>query len=294
MILQSGMWEHFVGATGTHTLTASPNESFFIRNLSCTPSANATFITARVEGNTIWNLRDKGYGGNHCPPNPNSTCYGIVEWLRERGIELGIPVGPGESLTLHTYAETQALGVLYDRGTPDQFKPTDPNGSKSKIRTRIMYGVHDTAMTAAAWAHINSSLSPAELSGFPFNENCPDGREIHVLGYCGCPVTEGDGAATDGNTDSARAQLNGKWQHSSDGAGFRYYAAAITAAATNYDITQSLCGPYTSDDPDVPYILPQPIIAVPGDELRYEVYVTAPDLAANIVSFDAIVREIRK
>ena len=159
-----------------------------------------------------------------------------------------------------------------------------------------MYGVHDTALTAAAWAHINKSLSPSELSAFPFNENVPDGREMHILGYCGCPVTEGDGAASDGYTDYLRCQKNGKWQHSSDGAGFRYYAAAITAAATNYDITMSLCGPYTPDDPDMPFILQEPMVCVPGDEVRYEAQVVgaATALAVDIVSFDVILREIRK
>ena len=287
MITEVGMWEHFVGATGIHTLTAQANESFFVRNIFCTPSANATFLTFQVDGVTIYNLRDKGYGGNHCPPNPNSTC---------RGIELGIPVGPGESLVISSYAETQDLGILFDRGTPDHFKNTDPNGSKSKIRTRIQYGVHDTALTAAGWAHINKSLSPAALSAFPFGENCPDGRTIEVLGYCGCPVTEGDGSASDGYTDWMRTQLNARWLHSEDGAGFRYYAAAITAAATNYDITMSLCGPYTSDDPDIPFLLPERLICVPGDELRYEAQVVgaATALAVDIVSFDTILRGIRK
>lgn len=294
MITEVGMWEHFVGATGTHELQAQANESFFIRNFIITPSANDTFMTVAVDGRIIYNLRLVGYGGNHCPPNPNSTCFGIISWLRARGIELGIPVGPGEKLVLTTYAETQDIGVVFDRGTPDEFKNTDPNGSKSSIRRRIMYGVHDTALTAAGWPLINKSLSPGSLSAFPFGENCPDGRKINILGYCGCPVTEGDGAAADGYTDYVRATLNSKWLHSEDGAGFRYYAAAITAAATNYDITMSLCGPYTPDDPDIPFLLPKPIECNPGDELRYEAQVVgaAVALAVDIVSFDVILEEI--
>jgi hypothetical protein len=185
---------------------------------------------------------------------------------------------------------------VLDRGTPDHFKNTDPNGSKSKVRTRIVYGVHDSALTAAGWPWINKSLSPGSLSAFPFGENVPDGREMHILGYCGCPVTEGDGSASDGYADNVRAQRNGKWMHSEDGAGFQYYAAAITSDDTNYDITQSLCGPYTPNDPDLPYLFDEPIVCLPGDELRYEVQVigAATALAADIVSFDVILREIRK
>lgn len=296
MITESGLWEHFTGDTGKHTLAAQANESFFLRNIFCTPSANDTFLTRTVGGVIIDNLRLKGYGGNHCVPNPNSTCRGMIQWLREHGIELGIPVAPGESLILETKAETQDLGIVFDRGTPDEFKNTDPNGSHSKIRRRIMYGVHDTALTAAGWPLINKSLSPGAISSFPFGENCPDGRTIKIIGYCGCPITEGDGSASDGYTDWLRSMLNGKWLHSEDGAGFRYYAASITTSATNYDITMSLCGPYTPDDPDIPFMLPIPLVCKAGDELRYEVQVVgaATALAVDIVSFDVIVEEERE
>ena len=296
MITEQMLCEHFVGATGIHNFQAQSNESFFLRNIICTASANDTFITVAVDGVTIYNLRVKGYGGNHCPANPNSGCIGIIPYLRQKGIELGIPIGPGELLTLTSYAETQDLVAVFDRGTADQFKPTDPNGSKSKVRTRIMYGVHDTALTAAGWPLINKSLSPGSLSAFPFAENVPDGRVMEILGYCGCPVSEGDGSASDGYTDNVRSQLNSKWMHSKDGAGFQYYSVSHTAASTLYEVTQSLCGPYTPTDPDVPYLFDAPIVCEPGDEVRYEVQVVgaATALAVDIVSFDVILREIRR
>jgi len=261
-------------ASGGGDLDADSRESFFLKDIVCAPSTNDTYLTLRVDSKTIYAIRVKGKGGNHCPPLRSPATPGLMPWLRKREIEIGIPVGAGQTLHVDRYAETGEVHLIYDQGDAGDYKSTDVNGSDSKIRRYPSYGTYNTALTASAWATLNDLLGAEELPGFPWTKAVPSGTVMRMLALGGCPCQEGNGSQNEGYSDYLRLLLDGDCLSDDDMIGWRFHLAAATADSTTYDTTTGIVGGITDDDVEEPLIFVPSLEFKTGQQLDVQVYLT--------------------
>ena len=176
----------------------------------------------------------------------------------------------------------------------DTSKQPTQTVQKSKIKRYINYGTHDTALTAAGWARVNKSVSPSELSAFPWGVTAPAGRKYSLIALVGCPYNDGDDVSADGYNTLLRCQHNTKWIDSSDGSGWPFVVASGTGAI--YEASNTIIGPGTIADPEAPLVFNPPLELVSGDELNMDAYVAAGDevsWAADLLDVAVVLEEVR-
>jgi hypothetical protein len=262
-----------ITASGGGTLVADADESFRIRGIYSKPSTNDTYVTVMVQGTTILKLRTVGKAGNHLPFSFIKTAQiyelihaGLFEECLKRGFDLSIPVASGETLTVSRYAEAGLVVIRYDVYDAEDVKPSEPNGTTSKIRRYLHYFENAAAITSSP-ASLASSLMWSGGDQWPVNALAvPQNNVFRLYGILAAPSSRGNGSANKGySTHLQLIQRNTVlFDEDRNGLPLRGYSSQ-TADAESYISEGSVMGPMTAENP-APGLFFEPALVFPEGE----------------------------
>ena len=199
MILQSGMVKAAAGAVALE-LEMPANKSAFITDIRFfTAAAAAEDISVSIDQKRIlqfkapstWQLLAKGIAG---------TMSSIFDVIRDAGLFHGIPIGPGEKLSMTAGGANDFMEVEFDYGDAAEFKPSMINGTQSNVYQLFQVISNDAIMTAAGDWPLNQSDLAALFPQFPGGATVPAKTRMHLNALFGGPTGVGKASETTQNT----------------------------------------------------------------------------------------------
>lgn len=263
MLRQTNMIKRLIGSSGGN-LSAAAGESLLVKRLECIPSASDTYLTLSVDRVTVGYYRVKGKSGNHLGTILSDYLKSnLMEFLANKGVNVAIPVGEGQTFNVARFAEAGNVIIIYDKYDAGDISPTMPNGSDSKEFTFIQYAKVGTAPTATGDALIDTALSPAEFPDFPCGAVVPALHLIKLLGIVGCPVCNASAANVNFETTFMKLIKGREVLFDEDRNGIPFDAQDAVVTADTYKSNFSLIGSCT------PILLNTNVIAN-GDPLMFD------------------------
>lgn len=259
---QANMVKHLT-ASGGGTLEARSGESLRVTRIECIPSTNDTYLTVSVDRVTVAFYRVKGKSGNHL-----GTIHGaylkanIMEFLRNRGINVSIPIAEGQVLSVSRYAEAGNVVLVYDRYDAGDVKATDPNGSEGKEYAFLQYAEIGTTPTAAGDVLIDTSLTPSEFPNFPCAAVVPANHNIELIGVAGSAFVAGAAGPVSFAAKYLKLLRDREVLFDPERLGLPFDGQNAAATALAYVANYSLIGPGTE-------ILVNTNAITPGDPLMF-------------------------
>lgn len=249
-----------VATTVAFSLQADAGESFLIRNIIFGATATTGFPVLRVDRKTVGCYRGGAQGVSHLGHDdaaffPNN----LMKWLADRGVNVTIPVGEGQTFTIERASDTGDVIVIYDIYDAADIKSDMVNGSDSKEYNFIQYMTASAALASAGDHLLDVSLSPAEFPDFPCGKVVPARTVIDILGICGQPVSKGDAGTGHSDTQYLKLVKDRETLFDEDRNGIPFMAVANTTATAIYATDVSLIG----DAVSVPAALTDPCVGVP-------------------------------
>lgn len=294
-----------ITASGGGTLSAAAGKSLLVTKIECVGSTNDTYLTASIDRVTCGFYRVKTRGGNHIAPHIATYArLHIMEFLTRVGIDVRLPIGEGQVLTISRYAETGNVIITYDEHDAGDILATMSNGSASKVFTFLQYMSSSETPTASQNILLDTSLSPAEFPDFPAGKAVPAKHKITLLGLVGCPFTTGAAGPNAWGTSFIKLIKDREVLFDEDRNGIPFDGQDATATADAYGCNFSLIGPCVPVllDSGVkplaePLMLKPPLVFDAGQELNIYlsgVMTTAAAWEETMVDFAAILQAERE
>ena len=200
----------------------------------------------------------------------------ILKYLGDIGIFKGFPVAEGEMFTLSGMEGANSITVIiYELWDPEDISPEMENGSRSMEYVFLNYGNTGENIEAAGDALYDNSVSPAEFPAFPFGKVVPAKHEIDLLGILGSPRAPGENDGTDYlYTKYIKLIKDREVLFDEDRNGLLFLQRSPNVES-NIDQTAegfSLIGNLSEYDNNPPFMFPEGLKMVPGDELN--IYLT--------------------
>jgi len=247
-------------------------------NLATVRSAGATIIQWMVGSALL----------SHIYPAPSTSKQkNVLQFLKEKGINVEIPVPEGEKFVVTLPTSVDYILAKYREVTPDEIKPELPNWKGSKTFLRVFYGTNKNDITSSGWYRLDKSLNAKEMHNFPYEEVSSPFEKTRLLGLA---MLEAEYNNYDGTNDHyARTVKTRLWRGTElilteDENGFLTYGNGASSGAVNIA--------YGKGKNELPwnggngegniFMFKEPIELVRGDELGVEVYVEVEDSDAKI------------
>lgn len=242
MLIQANMIKR-ITASGGGTLEAKAGESLLVKRIECIPSANDTYLTISVDRVTVAYYRVSGKSGNHL--STIRTGYiknNLMEFLEAQGVNIYLPIGEGQTLTVSRYAEAGNVMIVYDRHQAGDVLATQPNGSQANLFTFLQYAKMGTAPTATGDHLIDTAITPSEFPDFPCGKVVPARHTIEILGIVGSPFNAGEAGPAGFATTFLKLIKDREVLFDEDRNGIPFDAQDATATALAYTANFSLIG----------------------------------------------------
>lgn len=255
-------------------LTAGVGESILVKGIYVGDVADKAVVY--IEKTTVGYFRVGGSRGNHLShrTSDDPDRVNILDWLREKGVFNGYPLGEGQSLTVKIEGgATTDIDIVYELYDAGDISPDQPNGTNANEYLYINYGQPSAAPTAAGDVLINNSIIPVEFPQFPFGAVVPANTEMDLIAIAGTPAgrTSGTGA-NKAKTTYVKLVRERVVLFDEDRQGIPFFGEPPTSDGVAYGGKRSLIGDMTPVDRREPFMFPNPITFTPGEELN--VYIT--------------------
>lgn len=207
--------------------------------------------------------------------SPQAT---LLKLLIEMGWTNGFPIADGQKLTIRPYTATEYLGdvlIVYEEYESGDISPEMPNGSKATEFVFIGYGDVGSVITTAKDYHLNNSNLPIIYPQFPFNVAVPSGYIIDVLGILGSESIDWDSAADYSQTKYLKMIRDRKVLFDDQRNGLLFYQPVPSDAIAGVLFGEglSMIGDFSEYNRRLPFVFPEPLSFVAGEELT--AYITA-------------------
>jgi len=204
-------------------------------------------------------------GGEACDEN-------VYNYFVEMGLFRPYRVAEGETITFRTLYNTPFELILqyevYDSADVD---PAEPNGSKSDEYDFVNYIA--VSFVEPGDKTFDKTWNPSEFPAFPVGERVPADYQITIWGIVGIPVFYTAGADLNLRTSAVKIVRNRKVLFDEEKKGIPFYGAPegvyIGEQRCYLTVTSSLIRGHSQIDQHHALILPQPIVAEPGEELEF-------------------------
>lgn len=277
---------------------------------SATPTADQTSFASLVDAGAV-EVVAKMIGGLSAsttyrrvgdlasiPMGSQKTILGLLSQL---GIFKGFPIGEGETLTLTGAKQSGAIQIaiyeVYDAGDKT---PAMENGSKSLEYLFLNYGNAGGNINKTGDSLFNTAKSPAQFIDFPYGKTVPAKHEVSLIGLLASDFAPKENDGTDYCYTSYLKLIRERTTLFDDDKNGLLLYSAIATALGNMDMVaegQSLVGNYSDKDMRVPFIFPDPLIFVEGEELNVYLTTVQGSSGKNIAIDEhelAIIQKVKK
>lgn len=195
----------------------------------------------------------------------------LLDFLAAAGIFKGFPVAEGETFSISGMGGANSITVIiYEIWDPADIKPDMENGSKAMDYLYLNYGNCGANVNASGDTLYTTSQTPAEFPDFPFGKVVPANHQIELLGIAASPFAPGEnGGANYCYTQYLKLFKDREVLFDEDRNGLLFLARSAVADGAQ-DLKAegfSLIGNGSEYDNNPPFLFPQPLIFVAGDEL---------------------------
>jgi len=278
-------------------LQARSGESILVKDVRVyNPASN--YATLRVEKTTVGYFRVGGTLGNHLAFSPSdSDMKTILGYLAKKGLFGGFPVAEGETFSISGVAQSGAIQqVVYEVYDAGDITNTMENGSQAGDYLFINYGRPSSVSDGDNL--ISSTQNPAEFPNFPYSQTVPSGHVISLIGILASDIgkTSGGGANTQ-ITKYLKFVKGREVLFDEDRNGIPMIGSAPGSDGTNIGAGYSLIGNYSDVDRREPFMFPEALEFIAGEELN--IYLTTDVTAgsANMSTDEAeigLILKVRK
>ena len=204
-------------------------------------------------------------GGEACDEN-------VYNYFVELGLFRPYRVAEGETITFRTLNKTNfELIVQYEVYDSADVDPAEPNGSKSDEYDFVNYIA--VSYPEPGDKVFDMTWDPSEFPAFPVGERVPADYQITIWGIVGIPVLYLGGTSSNLRTTAVKIVRNRKVLFDEAKKGIPFYGAPegtyIGVEDCYLTVTSSLIRGHSQIDQHHALILPQPIVAEPGEELEF-------------------------
>jgi hypothetical protein len=225
----------------------------------------------------------------------------LLGLLRELGMFTGYPIAEGQTLTLSGVKQAGAVQlVLYEVLDPGDITKTMPNGSEATEYLFINYGSSGAAINKTGDTLINTPTNPAEFPSFPYGKDVPALTEIDVLGILASDFAPKENDGTDYSlTDFVKLIRGQTTLFDDDLKGLILDALLSTNEGTMDAIGEgvSIVGNFSDVDAKPPFIFPEPLKFVGGEEFNVYLTTTQGGSGQNISTAEqevALIERVRR
>ena len=195
----------------------------------------------------------------------------LLRDMIERALLTGYPVAEGETFSVTGAKQAGAIVLaIYEIYEPGDIKPEDPNGSRAKEYVFVQYGNSGAAINVDGDTLFDVCQTPPEFPDFPFGKTVSPKHSITLLSILGSDFSPSANIATDYTyTKFLKMVYNREVLFDEDRNGL-LMLSPTGANIGGRDLVaegQSLIGNYSNIDMRLPFILPEPLVFSPGDEL---------------------------
>lgn len=248
--------ERTTGGNGDDlTLDARTGESLEILARGIDSAAGNTTVTESVREEDVLAYRADDTDGVELFPREavNTTGTDLMGKLRDMGYPMPtVKVPEGHTFTLSPDDSSSNAVVLYRELSETTVAATDEGGPDNPNRVFIASGEEDSALSSSGTAEefeVTTPTTPSPLSGFPYEEDAPQGFEFDVVGFA-VASDDSDGSNTP-TVDSFRLETS----------------ETSFLVRDNGSVNQNHAQYPSNDLTTMPFILPEPITISPGQEL---------------------------
>jgi len=167
------------------SLSAKAGESLRIKGLKFGALTAKGYVELFIDRVSVGFFYAGDINANHLEQYDVTTLLGnVFDRLVALGIHTGYPVGEGQTFEVKpAVAGSTVVGqIIYEIGEKDDFKPTDPNGSSSKVFCFLNYGTNTAQFLATAYGTLDLPRNPTEYPAFPFGATVPPKQKVEILG----------------------------------------------------------------------------------------------------------------
>ena len=195
----------------------------------------------------------------------------LLRDMIERALLTGYPVAEGETFSITGAKQAGAIVLaIYEIYEPGDIKPEDPNGSRAKEYVFVQYGNSGAAINVDGDTLFDVCQTPPEFPDFPFGKTVSPKHSITLLSILGSDFSPSANIAADYTyTKFLKMVYNREVLFDEDRNGL-LMLSPTGANVGGRDLVaegQSLIGNYSNIDMRLPFILPEPLVFSPGDEL---------------------------
>jgi len=221
--------------------------------------------------------------GKHVPQD--KTILGLLHQL---GLFAGYPIAEGQKMTLSGVNQAGALQVVtYETYDPADITRNQPNGSEAKEFLFLNYGSSGAVINKTGDTLFNTSANPAEFPAFPFGKDVPALTEIDIIGVLASDFAPKENDGTDYSlTDYLKLVHGQKTLFDEDLNGLLLMSLLSTNEGSMDAVAEgnSLIGNFSDVDARMPFIFPQVLTFVGGEELNTYLTTTKGGAGKNIAT----------
>lgn len=289
-------------------LKADAGESFLVKGIYIhNPPGNA-YVTLRTKRTTVGYFRAERDPGNQLafPVGQNeyqnddttpSDDYriekfginpNILDFMIAKGWLKGYPIPEGETFKITGAAQADAVQlVVYEVWDAGDQKEDDPNGPAATEYVFLNYGRTAATVTKTLDTLYEVSASPAEFPDFPFGKVVPEKKQITLLGIAASPVASFYNDGTDYIlTNFLKLVRERKTLFDDDLKGILMESVAKTVNGSEhlFGAGLSLLGQCSDVDKRPPFVLPEPLVFVGGEEVLIYLTTTKGGAGQNLTT----------
>lgn len=227
-------------------------------------------IAARMIGNLAVDTTYRRVGSLEVSGKGNQNT--ILDFLSEQGLFAGYPIQEGETLTITGVNQATSIQMIeYEKYDAGDIVNTMPNGSKSMEYLFLHYGSSGANIATAGSTLFDTSHNPVEFPRFPYGFDVPSKRQIELYGICGSDFAPKENTGAN-YLETAFLKLvkdrltlfdedkQGLLMLGRGGVNF----GDVDAIAEGTGII----GNYSELDSKPPFMFPEPLVFVSGEELN--------------------------
>jgi len=278
-IIQSGMVK-VASTTTAMELIIPANRSALVTDIRYfIDGAQAEDISLSVDQKKIlqfvapstWQLLARGIAG---------TLSSIFERFRELNMFAGVPLGPGQKLSMDPAGSGNYMEIEFDYADVGDFLPSMINGSESKMYQLFQVISNNAIMTAAGDHELNQSDLDSVFPQFPGGSVVPAKTRMHLRGLFGGPCGVGKASETTQNTTRLKMLRDREDILSHDLLGSLFMGDATVASDTvSYLSYGSSVQIPVAGQPAIVKVFDPPVIFEAGSELN--TFVTLAETATG-------------
>lgn len=205
----------------------------------------------------------------------DQTLGTLLGLLRSKNLFTGYPVTEGQSFIIEGVKHENSIVMCqYQILEPGDIKPDAPNGSAATEYLFINYGNCGAAIKTEKDNLLDVSKNPAEFPDFPFGKVVPAGHEIDLIGILGSTFAPKENDDTNFSFTKFLKMVKGRETLFDDDRNGILFISRNKTSKGNMDMVSegwSPIGNYTDEDAKEPFLFPEPLTFLPGDELNVHI-----------------------